>query len=70
MIEKCEVRKFIFSEVLYFLPATLLKNEPIHRIISNILPTFWMAAFELLWTEPNSYNELLLQVPLVRKQPV
>ena len=47
---KCKVRKFIFSEVSCFSPATLLKNEPFHRIISKVLPRFWMAAFELWYT--------------------
>ena len=28
MIEKCKVRKFIFSKALCFWPATLLKNKP------------------------------------------
>ena len=55
MIEKCKVRKFIFSEVSYFYPANLLKNEPFHRIIAKFLPRFWMATCKL-WYIVNSFN--------------
>ena len=55
MIKKCKVRKFIFREVSCFQSATLLKNEPLHRIISKFLPRFLVAAFKL-WYIMNSFN--------------
>ena len=35
MTEKCNVRKFIISEFSCFYPATLLKDELFHRIVSK-----------------------------------
>ena len=49
MIEKCRVKKFIFSEVSCFYSEILWKIEPFQRIISKVLPKLWMAAFELCY---------------------
>ena len=56
MIEKFKGRKFIFTEVLNFWLAILLKSEPIYKIISKMLPRFSIAAVEL-WYAMNSFTD-------------
>ena len=51
MIEKCKVRKVIFSEVSSFLPATLWKNEPFTGLFQRSYLDFeWvLSSFDIQW---------------------
>ena len=51
MIEKCKVRKVIFSEVSSFLPATLWKNEPFTGLFQRSYLDFeWvLSSFGIQW---------------------